>query len=158
MMIVFLLRHGKAARPSTLIHSDHMRPLTNEGRSEMVKIGRALKHLDIQPDMLVSSPLVRSVQTAEIVSEYVDASITLWDELKPESHPSATLKLIHSLHVKSIMLVGHEPHLTDLISHMISTTMLPISLKKGGLACIRMPAKGFASLRYLLTPRQMGKM
>lgn len=158
MMIVFLLRHGKAARPSTLIHSDHMRPLTDIGHSEMVKIGRAMKHLDIRPDILASSPLVRAVQTAEIVSEYVGTNVTLWDELKPESHPSVTLKLIQSLHVKSIMLVGHEPHLTDLISNMISTTMLAISLKKGGLACIRMPAKGLASLRYLLTPRQMGKI
>ena len=157
-MIVFLLRHGKAARPSTLVHSDHMRPLTNTGRSEMLKIGRAIKRLDISPGILASSPLVRAVQTAEIVSEHLNIDVTLWDELKPESHPSATLKLIQSLDVKSVMLVGHEPHMTDLISHMISATMLPISLKKGGLACIRMPAKGLASLRYLLTPRQMGKM
>lgn len=158
MMIVFLLRHGKAVNPSSLIHNDHMRPLTDIGHNEMIKVGKAMKRLDIQPDILASSPLVRAVQTAEIVSKYVGTSVTLWGELKPESHTSDALKILQNLHVKSIMLVGHQPHLTDLISNIISTTMLSISLKKGGLACVRIPVRGLASLRYLLTPKQLSKM
>lgn len=155
-MIVYLLRHGKAARPSFSVHSDYTRPLTNVGRREMRKIGQALNRLKIQPEILASSPLTRSIETAEIVSKYVGVEVVQWDELKPETHPFKTMDVIEKLPVKSIMVVGHEPHLSNLISHMISATMLPLSLKKGSLACVRMPAVGFASLRYLLTPRQMG--
>ena len=82
----------------------------------------------------------------------------IWDDLKPETDPSQTLDAIRSTGSDSIMVVGHEPHLTNLISHMISGRDAYMSLKKGGLACVRLPVLGPGKLRYMLTPKQMGLM
>lgn len=157
-MDVFLLRHGKAARTSATMPSDHMRPLTDTGRREAERIGRALRRMKVRPDVLASSPLLRAAETASIVGGHLRAEVVEWDALKPESSPADTMDAIGRMGADSIMLVGHEPHLSNLVSHMVSATMLSMSLKKGGLACVRIPAVGLASLRYVLTPRQMVMM
>ena len=155
-MDVYILRHGKAAPPSLRIPSDHDRPLTDAGRRELARTGRALRHMGIRPDTLASSPLLRAVQTAEAVSKYVGADMEIWEDLKPETSPDETLHTIRLSGADSIMLVGHEPHLTALISHMTAGHHIHISLKKGGLACVRLPVLGRGALRYILTPKQMG--
>lgn len=157
-MDVYILRHGKAAPPSIRIPSDHARPLTNVGRQELNKTGRALRNMGIRPNILAASPLLRAVQTAETISRYVGADVEIWEDLKPETIPDKTLDTIHSSGADSIMVVGHEPHLTDIISHMISSHTVSISLKKGGLACVRLPMLGGGVLRYILTPKQMKMM
>lgn len=157
-MNVFVLRHGKAAPPSRRIPSDHDRPLTTPGRRELAKTGRALRRMGIRPDTLASSPLLRAVQTAEVISGYVGADMEIWDGLKPETSPTHTIDVIRSTGADSIMVVGHEPHLTNLISHMISGRDAYMSLKKGGLACVRLSVPGRGELRYILTPKQMGLM
>ena len=83
----------------------------------------------------------------------------IWEDLKPETNPSHTMDAIRSTGADSVMVVGHEPHLTSLISHMISRhDDACITLKKGGLACVRLPVLGPGELRYMLTPKQMGMM
>ena len=157
-MDVYILRHGKAAPPSLRIPSDHDRPLTDAGRRELSRTGRALRHMGIRPDTLASSPLLRAVQTAEAISRHVGADVEIWEDLKPETTPDETLDTIRLSGADSIMVVGHEPHLTALISHMTSGHPIHISLKKGGLACVRLPVLGRGALRYILTPKQMGMM
>ena len=155
-MEVYILRHGKAAPPSLRIPSDHDRPLTDTGRREVTRTGRALRHMGIRPDTLASSPLLRAVQTAEAISRYVGADVEIWEDLKPEATPDDTLHTMRTTGANSIMVVGHEPHLTGLISHMTSGHPVQISLKKGGLACVRLPVLRRGVLRYILTPKQMG--
>ena len=157
-MNVYVFRHGKAAPPSLRVPSDHDRPLTTLGRRELIKTGRALRRLGIRPDTLASSPLLRATQTAEVISKYVGADMEIWEDLKPETSPSHTMDAIRSTGADSIMVVGHEPHLSNLVSHMISGHDAYISLKKGGLACVRLPVLGQGELRYILTPKQMGMM
>ena len=157
-MEVHILRHGKAAPPSLRIPSDHDRPLTDAGRRELARTGRALRRMDVRPDTLASSPLLRAIQTAEAISKHVGADVEIWEDLKPETTPSETLHTIRLSGADSIMVVGHEPHLTALISHMTSGHPIQISLKKGGLACVRLPVLGRGALRYILTPKQMGMM
>lgn len=154
-MDVFLLRHGKAERPSVRIPSDYHRPLTVPGRREMERVGRAIRKMGIRPDVLASSPLVRAAQTAEIVSGYLGAAVDEWEELKPEVPPAETMKALEAAGADSVMLVGHEPHLSTLISRMISDGTASVSLKKGGLACVRTYMPGSADLRYVLTPKQL---
>ena len=154
-MNIYVLRHGKAAPPSRRVPSDHSRPLTGLGRRELAATGRALRRMKIRPDTLASSPLLRAVQTAETISKYVEADMEIWDDLKPETSPAHTMEAIRSTGVDSVMVVGHEPHLTGLISCMTSDRPVNISLKKGGLACVRIPVLGRGALRYILTPKQM---
>ena len=155
-MEIQLLRHGKAASPSLRMPSDHDRPLTDEGRRELVKTGKALRNMRLRPDILASSPLVRAVQTSETISKYVGAETEIWNELKPETPPEQTLHTIQKAGADSILLVGHQPHLSNLISHMISDNHASISIKKGGLACVRLSALGHGELRYIMTPKQLG--
>lgn len=154
-MDVFLLRHGKAERPSARIPSDYHRPLTVPGRREMEKVGRAIRKMGIRPDLLASSPLVRAAQTAEIVSGYLGAAVDEWEVLKPEAPPAGAIKALEDAGADSVMLVGHEPHMSTLISQMISDGTASVSLKKGGLACVRTYMPGSANLRYVLTPKQL---
>lgn len=138
--------------------SDFNRHLTADGRRDIHAVGRAIRRLKIRPDILVSSPLTRAMQTANIVSEYVGVEVQEWDSLRPESNPADAISTMKDSNTNSIMLVGHEPHLSKVISCLISAGQATIILKKSGLACVRLSAQGPAVLRYLLTPRQMRMM
>ena len=157
-MDLFLVRHGKAARPTIAEPSDYVRPLTARGRDEMHDIGRALQRMNIQPDILATSPLLRTVQTADIISEYIEADVNEWETLRPESSAIDTITLMKSYIVDSIMIVGHNPHLIEVVSYLISDGAAILAFKKGGLACVRIDESGFGILRYLLTPKQLVMM
>ncbi len=154
-MDVLLLRHGKAERPSIRVPSDYQRPLTAIGRKEVERVGRAIRRMGINLDVLATSPLVRAAQTAGIVSGYVGVEAIEWDELKPETDPRDTIDMVEAAGADTILLVGHEPHMSSMISQMISDGSAVVSLKKGGLACVRVPVLGPGRLRYVLTPRQL---
>lgn len=161
-MDIFILRHGKAEERSPNITSDSKRSLTEVGKKELVEIARGMKNLDIEFDLIISSPLNRAKETADIISEklYKKKKITIWDELKPESDILDTHKKLAKLPPDAkILLVGHEPHLTNLISSIISSeSSVAINLKKGGFASIRansLQSRIEGSLRSILTPKQL---
>lgn len=162
-MDIYILRHGKAEERSSNIKSDTKRNLTVTGIKELEEIVRGIKNFGISFDYVISSPLVRAIQTAEIAAKYLfdkKKKITIWDELKPESSVSETQKKITNFSPSAkILLVGHEPHLSSLITSMISDDSdVNISLKKGGFAHIRgniSKSKIIGSLRSLLTPKQL---
>ena len=69
-MKIYLIRHSNAVDPGTPgYEDDSLRPLTEKGRDKMNKIAAALKALDVQPDLIVSSPYVRARETAEILAK-----------------------------------------------------------------------------------------
>ena len=149
-MELYILRHGKAQEHTQNFAGDSKRELTEVGKKELCCIAKAIKNLEIDVDDIISSPLIRAKQTAEIIIKHVKSkkkSIKIWNELKPDS---------------SIMLVGHEPHLTDLISKIISNDgTVDISLKKGGLVhiiCNIAKGKISGSLRSIMTPKQLKKL
>jgi phosphohistidine phosphatase len=164
-MDLYIIRHGKAEEKTASVTSDSGRKLTENGIREIEMISKSLKALDVQIDYLISSPLNRAKQTADIISKDLlkrKKQFLIWDELKPEIPIEQTKKKIHTLNFSSIMLVGHEPHLSSLIGSIISdSTKTEISLKKGGFAHIELfsnssPLHGV--LKSLLTPKQMKKL
>ena len=165
-MELYLLRHGKAQEHTNNIVSDSKRELTEAGKKELVCIAKAIKTLEVQVDEIISSPLIRAKQTAEIIIKHVKSkkkSVKIWSELKPEINVEKTIKKIITLKPdSSILFVGHEPHLTNLIANIISNdSILDISLKKGGLVHIRCnPTKSkiSGSLRSIMTPKQLKKL
>jgi phosphohistidine phosphatase len=160
---LFIIRHGKAEEYSPKLKSDSKRKLTEEGKKELELISKGLKNLNIKIDCIISSPLNRAMETSEILSQYLivkEKKITLWDELKPESNVLDTHEKISTFSPDSkILLVGHEPHLTNLISSIISPRgNVSINLKKGGFVAIRITnskSKIEGSLRSVLTPKQL---
>ncbi|GKS66841.1 phosphohistidine phosphatase SixA [Nitrosarchaeum sp.] len=159
-MELYIIRHGKAEEIS--ISSDAKRRLTKTGIQELEYISKALKNFDIQVDYVFSSPLIRAKETAEIVAKQLlvkKKKIITWDELKPESDVLDIHKKFLKLSPDAkILLVGHEPHLTNLISSIISQCNVTMSLKKGGFVSMSITSSKSritGTLRSILTPKQL---
>ena len=85
-MNLFLLRHGLAVeRAEFHFASDHLRPLTPKGKRQLRKIATAMRAMELRFDVILSSPLVRARQTAEIVAAdlKLEKRLVFADELKP---------------------------------------------------------------------------
>ena len=162
---IFILRHGEAGVPLDDPKQDDERSLTREGRREIEEVAEALPVLGVRFDAIASSPLPRALQTAEIVARKFKKLNVLeeWDELKYTGETSDLYRRLAQVKGgSSIMLVGHEPHLSGLIAEIISgKTSANIVLKKAGLAKIRInefKPKITGELRWLLPPKLMKKM
>jgi len=166
-MNLYLLRHGLAVEPGAPGYAkDSARPLTPEGERKLRRIGKAMKAQDLSFDLILSSPYVRARQTAEIVAEALGLRKRL--ECTEDLTPGGSRRsLIASLNQRKpqpeeVLLVGHEPYLSEFISLLLSgETDLPVVMKKGGLCKLSIPAIEHgqcASLEWLLTPRQMTQM
>lgn len=160
---LFILRHGEAGNRMTVVEDDSERPLTPEGRSEMLKIARSLRAAGLQTERICSSPLKRAHETAEITAEALKIPmVEEWDELKPEGNKASLYRKLAKLEKGSrIMLVGHEPYLTTMIGEIIGTGGVGLVLKKGGLGKVRITSLSpriSGELRWLLTPRMITRM
>ena len=167
-MELYILRHGEAGKRLVAGSKDSERPLTFTGEEEVKEIANALAGLGLKPDFIAASPLARARQTAEIVAKKLKVKkgkFELWDELKPEGSRLALYSKIAQFKPdESVMIVGHEPFLSDLVGDLIfdgKANNARIVLKKAGLAkvgltSLRPKAKG--ELRWLLTPRHMKRM
>jgi phosphohistidine phosphatase len=169
-MNLFILRHGIASDPGE--HGlakdlpDAERPLSAKGKQKLWRITEAMRTLDLKFHAVVSSPLLRARQKAQIVTEAIEIrrKLILTDELAPAGDPKALLDQINKLgpRAKNILLVGHEPYLSRLIGLLIAgNTTTSIDLKKGGLAKLEVEQLRFArcaELAWLLTPKQLELM
>jgi phosphohistidine phosphatase len=140
--------------------SDDLRPLTDEGKKRMRRVARGLARM-VEPDLLVSSPLVRAVQTGEILSKAFDLPLEPPVEaLRPDKAPEAFGRWAATLKGKSMVaVVGHEPHLTRLVAWLTAgRPSVYMKLKKGG-ACLlefdRLPRQSAGTLLWLAEPSQL---
>lgn len=162
-MDLLVLRHGEAGRHSPS-PGDHKRSLTIEGKQEIVDLSNGLKSLEIKLDCVFTSPLLRAKQTAEIVAKSLKYTnkIEELDALKPEGSRLELYSVLSMLKQDSVVLVvGHEPYLSEMISEAISQSGCRINLKKAGLARMRIMStlpKIKGELRWLLTPKHLKKM
>jgi len=162
-MDLLVLRHGEAGRRSTS-PGDSKRSLTAEGRQEIVDLSNGLKSLEVKLDCILTSPLLRAKQTAEIVAKSLKykGKIEELDSLKPEGNRLEFYSVLSRLKQDSMVLVvGHEPYLSEMISEAISQSGCRINLKKAGLARIRVLStlpKIRGELRWLLTPKHLKKI
>ena len=155
----YLMRHGiAAARTGTI--DDFRRKLTPEGRDKMEKIAQGLRRLGVGLDWIVTSPVVRAVETAEIVAKSLPAKVPMdmCDELRPgKSHDDLLIFLGAQPERKRILLVGHEPDLSLLAGRLIGAGRnCNLGFKKGGCCLIRaerMPPRSQGHLIWWLTPR-----
>jgi phosphohistidine phosphatase len=144
---LLLLRHGIAEErggPTPEVQ----RALTPAGVRRTQAVVERLVALGLQADELLSSPLLRARQTAEIaVAAGMAGALLLEQALAPGGDP---LPLIQASRAERLLLVGHEPDLGDLACRLLGAPAGAVSLKKAGLAVIRL--QPVASLRLLLAP------
>ena len=155
--------------------NDDLRPLTAGGGRKMKKNARGLRKIAPQLGVLVSSPLLRAIQTTQIVAQVYDQhDFEQIHELRPEEPPETLLKWLRGLRragrkvaEQTVTIVGHEPHLSGLIYWLMAgrkkgvtkSAKSTIELRKGGAALLefygaRLDA-GRVRLLWLLTPAQL---
>src|ERR1043166_5663591 len=114
-MELYFLRHGEADWPDWNKPDDE-RPLTKRGKKEMREVAKFLARLKVRPDLTVTSPLPRASQTAEIAADYLKAKLREDELLAPGFGMSELRTILKRHHAKVLMLVGHEPDFTTVIS------------------------------------------
>jgi phosphohistidine phosphatase len=155
---LYFVRHGLAEERGDAWPDDIKRPLTEEGMSRLRKAVRGLARIGVSVDVVLTSPLVRARQTADIVAGGLDPrpSIVNVDSLAPAGSYAAVLADLekHSRKCR-LALVGHEPMLGELAARLVGSRH-PIEFKKGGVCRIDvedLPPAGPGDLRWMLTPK-----
>jgi len=166
-MDLLIVRHGRAGSPADFAKSgmsDDLRPLTVEGRKRMRDNAEGLKAMVGSLAAIGNSPLVRAVETAQIVAKaFGKVKVEEVPDLAPGGKRERVLKWIaqHSASA-TIAVVGHEPTLSALATWLVSGLDQPFfELKKGGACCVRFEDKvaaGAGELEWLMTPRQLRQM
>jgi len=159
-MEIYILRHGIAVNRGTPGYKkDSDRPLTTEGEEKLNQIAKAMLAMELKFDLILSSPYLRSKQTAQIVAAELDEDITLTDLLTPDGNPLELIRELNDEKPQSVLLVGHEPYLSGLISVLVTgESNAAIELKKGGLCKLSADRVAYgqcATLNWLLTPKQL---
>jgi phosphohistidine phosphatase len=160
-MNLYLMRHGIAVADQSGM-ADSERPLTPKGVKRMRRAARGLRRLRISFDTMLTSPLARARQTADIVAETLGLEGQLEEiaELAPERSVDHLISGLARFHDREhLLLVGHNPLLIRAFSFFISgKESLEIELKKGGLCCIEidgLPPNDPGTLHWFLTPKQL---
>jgi phosphohistidine phosphatase len=159
---IYIVRHAIAEEQSAS-GRDEDRALTAEGRKKMKRAARGLVALDAVPTRIVSSPLVRARQTAEVLVEaFPGIGIELSDALAPGVDERALTRLLNGRYAgETVALVGHEPDLSELLAYWLtgSRHAFETRFKKGAVACLAvddLPPTGKALLEWLMTAAQLG--
>lgn len=168
-MKLVLFRHGTALDRELAVlqkMDDSKRPLTDKGRERTEKMAKILKDWNENFDFIVSSPLTRALQTAEILNNHLKIK-NLFEspELVPSAPPQAFAQWLrtHSQNSTSILAVGHEPQLSVFASWALSTQLSSfIDLKKSGMIRLEIESfeqfkAGSAELSWLVQPKLLLK-
>jgi phosphohistidine phosphatase len=156
-MIIYFLRHANAGKPVANLKKDEKRALDKEGIEQCGMVGRTLAALEVQVDAMISSPLKRAAQTASLVGNELsyEGKIQFEDALRPSASFADFRRLLEKYaKQEAIMVVGHNPNLSEFLGRSISETGCEAGteLKKGAVAKVEM-GRNSAVLQWCLTPR-----
>jgi phosphohistidine phosphatase len=160
-MLCYFLRHGPAEDAQTWEGgTDFERPLTRAGKKRIAREAKSMAQLQLSIDLVVTSPLIRARQTAEIVVKELDLRNALVEDerIGLGFSPERLARVLEDhRNVDGIMLVGHEPSMSHTIGTLIGGA--EIDFKKGALACVEigegLPLRG--TLTFLATPKLLVK-
>jgi phosphohistidine phosphatase len=164
---LLIIRHAVAEDREEFAASgrdDALRPITPAGKWKMQRATKGLRRVAPTIDVLASSPLVRAAQTAEIISRaYGGVEVETVPALAPEGRPTAFLRWLRAREAEStVAVVGHEPHLGQLVGWLLSGQEGSwIALKKGSACLLEFegrPHAGGAMLLWALTPGQLRRL
>jgi|SRR5579871_339049 len=163
-MQLYIVRHGIAIdREDPKCPAEAERYLTEEGIEKTKQAAKGLAALGATADLLISSPYVRAVQTAEIFAnalDYPKAKIRHSQALLPGSEPAALFReLSREKQVSSVFVFGHAPNLDELIATVLGSKHHITSLKKAGIALLELKrlAPPSGQLVWLATPKMLRK-
>ena len=155
-MFVYFVRHASAGQHKADPAKDEKRPLDNDGIEQCNIAGRALSALDTHVDLIVSSPLKRASQTASLIANELayEEKIVLTPALQPDAnYPKFTALLDEHARHEAILLVGHNPNLSEFLGRLIGGgSRAGMDLKKGAVARVEVDRRR-GILHWMLTPK-----
>ena len=164
-MILYVVRHALAEDVSA--GGDEARHLTEEGRQRTQKAAAGMLALGLEFELILTSPLPRAAETAEIISSVYATGLTprVLVELAVGIAPDdAVAALAPYGRNDSVMIVGHEPQLSALISILLTgdADSMHLRMRKGGCVALELPANRLqpaaAELLWMMTQRQLRKL
>jgi len=156
-MVIYFLRHASAGESLANPKKDEKRALDKTGIAQCGEVGRALTALDVQVDVILSSPLKRSAQTAALVGNELgyEGKLLFEDALRPAATFADFRKMLEK-HAKleNVMVVGHNPNLSEFLGRSISASgcEASVELKKGAVARVEMN-RNSGSMLWCITPK-----
>ncbi len=160
---VYLMRHASAGTRRVNPKLDVKRPLDKEGKRHCLQLAQVLSNLRLSFDLIVSSPLKRCLQTAQLVGTEMgyEAKILHAQALEPGADFGQFQRLLHECRsYESVLMVGHNPNLTAFLGQLIAAHGAPdaappmagVRLRKGSIARVTVE-RGPGILKWLLDPR-----
>ena len=131
-MLLYFLRHGEADWPDWKKPDDE-RPLTKNGKTEMGEVAAFLKRIKAKPDLIVTSPLPRASQTAEIAADRLKIKCREDKLLEPGFNRPDLERLLQKYPEENLMIVGHEPDFSEVIAELTGASL---KLSKAGIALV----------------------
>jgi phosphohistidine phosphatase len=154
-----MLRHADAGDPDRWQGSDDERPLSDKGRRQSERLAGFLADVGFRPDVIVSSPKLRALDTARIVGKRLKTDVIIDERLGEDASLSAVEGVLAARgDVRRPLLVGHDPDFSALVALLCGSSRVP--LRKAALARIdadRPLAAGGGVLRWLVPPDLLGK-
>jgi len=149
-----LLRHAHAGDPEKWSGPDAQRPLSEKGKRQADRLGTLLAALDDRPDLFITSPKVRAVQTAEGTAAALKAKVVVDDRLGGPLDLATLDSIVRDAgDPERPCIVGHDPDFSELLGELLGLGM--VAMRKGAYARVdvgRPFAMGRGTLRYLLPP------
>jgi phosphohistidine phosphatase len=158
-MIIYFLRHASAGQSLANPKKDEKRGLDKDGIDQCGYVGRALTALDVQVDPIISSPLKRATQTASLVGNEMgyEGKLQVEAALRPQATFADFRKMLEKYSKQeSIMVVGHNPNLSQFLGTVISESgcEASVDLRKGAVARVEM-RRSSGTLHWCLTPKAL---
>ena len=158
-MIIYFLRHASAGEHLINPKKDEKRALDKDGIEQCGYVGRALAAIDAQVDVIISSPLKRATQTASLVGNEMgyEGKLQIDAALRPQASLADFRRMLEKYaRQESIMVVGHNPNLSQFLGTAISESgcEASVDLKKGAVARVDM-RRTSGTLQWCLTPKAL---
>jgi phosphohistidine phosphatase len=154
---IYVLRHGIAEDAAAGL-TDAERALTQEGKRKLRSVLERARRAGLQPNLILTSPLKRAVETAEIAAAVlgIKSDLVHTNALVPSSSPERVWKEIRSRKAEAILLAGHEPLLSLVVAYLLGCPALQVRMKKATLVSIEVEsdaAQPHGVLLWMLIPK-----
>jgi phosphohistidine phosphatase len=154
MSTLYLLRHAHAGDPERWSGDDAERPLSDKGRRQAERVGRMLAGVEDRPDLVVTSPLVRARETADIVAAELGVDVVVDRRLVGPLYTEELEDILAAAGTSERpCLVGHDPDFSSLLGELLGVAAIP--MRKGTLARVDFDGRvrsGRGTLRCLVPP------
>lgn len=153
-MKLYIVRHGEANPLGGEFRNDYERTLTEQGRAEAMLMAQALVNIDLNISTILTSPLVRAVETGEIFGRALLREPTVSRKLEPGFDPRELAEEIQAMdNGGGVVIIGHQPDMSIFVSYLISPAhAATIGMETCAVACVHLSSTGPPKLRWLLTP------